>query len=106
MALAGVDIVSVDWTVDLAEARTRLGANIGVQKNLDPCVLFGSKEFIRDASAKRLAVSPRSGWHRIYDTVRKAGNVGHILNLGHGVLPSTPEENVAFFFETAKQLKR
>ena len=61
MALAGVDIVSVDWTVDLAEARTRLGANIGVQKNLDPCVLFGSKEFIRDASAKRLAVSPRSG---------------------------------------------
>jgi len=91
MAQSGVDIVSVDWTVDMAEARTRLGANIGVQGNLDPCALFGSKEFIRD---------------RIYDTVRKAGNQGHILNLGHGVLPGTPEENVAFFFETAKQLKR
>jgi uroporphyrinogen decarboxylase len=91
MAQSGVDIVSVDWTVDMAEARARLGANIGVQGNLDPCVLFGSKEFIRD---------------RIYDTVSKAGNQGHILNLGHGVLPSTPEENVAFFFETAKQLKR
>jgi uroporphyrinogen decarboxylase len=91
MSQSGVDIVSVDWTVDMAEARTRLGANIGVQGNLDPCALFGSKEFIRD---------------RIYDTVRKAGNQGHILNLGHGVLPGTPEENVAFFFETAKQLKR
>ena len=91
MALAGVDIISVDWTVDMAEARARIGSNIGVQGNLDPCVLFGSKEVIRD---------------RIYDTVRKAGNQGHILNLGHGVLPSTPEENVAFFFETAKQIKR
>lgn len=89
MAQSGVDLVSVDWTVDMAEARARLGTNIGVQGNLDPCALFGSKDFIRD---------------RILDTVRKAGNRGHILNLGHGVLPSTPEENVAFFFETAKQL--
>lgn len=88
MAQSGVDIVSVDWTVDMAVARQRLGASIGVQGNIDPCVLFGPKEFIRD---------------RILDTVRKAGNQGHILNLGHGVLPNTPEENVAFFFETVKQ---
>jgi uroporphyrinogen decarboxylase len=78
----------VDWTVDIAVARQRLGANIGVQGNLDPCALFGSKEFIRE---------------RILDIVRKAGNQGHILNLGHGVLQNTPEENVAFFFETVKQ---
>ncbi len=90
MAKTGVDIVSVDWTVDMAVARQRLGANIGVQGNLDPCVLFGSKDFIRD---------------RILDTVRKAGKGGHILNLGHGVLQNTPEENVAFFFETAKSFK-
>lgn len=90
MAKSGADIVTVDWAVDMAEARSRLGQDIKVQGNLDPGVLFGSKEFIRD---------------RIYDTVRKAGNRGHILNLGHGVLPNTPEENVAFFFETAKQLK-
>jgi uroporphyrinogen decarboxylase len=88
MAQSGVDIVSVDWTVDMAEARRRLGANIGVQGNIDPCALFGSKPFIRD---------------RILDTIRKAGNRGHILNLGHGILPKTPEENAAFFFETAKQ---
>lgn len=90
MAKTGVDIVSVDWTVDMAVARQRLGGNIGVQGNLDPCVLFGSKDFIRD---------------RILDTVRKAGKGGHILNLGHGVLQNTPEENVAFFFETAKSFK-
>lgn len=88
MAQSGVDIVSVDWTVDMAEARQRLGPNVGVQGNVDPCVLFGSKPFIRD---------------RILDTIRKAGNQGHILNLGHGILPKTPEENAAFFFETAKQ---
>lgn len=88
MARSGVDFVSVDWTVDMAEARQRLGANMGVQGNIDPCALFGSHDFIRS---------------RVLETIRKAGKSGHILNLGHGVLPSTPEENVAFFFETAKQ---
>ncbi|MBE9179773.1 uroporphyrinogen decarboxylase [Oculatella sp. LEGE 06141] len=88
MAQSGVDIVSVDWTVDMAEARRRLGPNVGVQGNIDPCVLFGSQPFIRD---------------RILDTIRKAGDRGHILNLGHGILASTPEENAAFYFETAKQ---
>lgn len=89
MSTSGADIISVDWTVDMADARQRLGKTMKVQGNLDPGVLFGSKEFIRE---------------RIYDTVRKAGNWGHILNLGHGVLPETPEDNVRFFFETAKQL--
>lgn len=88
MATSGADIVSVDWTVDMADARQRLGSNINVQGNLDPGVLFGSQAFIRD---------------RILDTIRKAGPRGHILNLGHGVLPNTPEDNVRFFFETAKQ---
>jgi uroporphyrinogen decarboxylase len=88
MAKSGVDIISVDWTVDLAEARQRLGKSMMVQGNIDPGVLFGSQSFIRE---------------RIIDTIRKAGNQGHILNLGHGVLVGTPEDNVRFFFETAKQ---
>lgn len=88
MGRSGVDIVTVDWSVDMADARKRLGFDIGVQGNLDPGVLFGSKAFIRD---------------RILDTIHKAGNRGHILNLGHGILPTTPEENAAYFFETAKQ---
>ncbi|HEY9810765.1 MAG TPA: uroporphyrinogen decarboxylase [Halomicronema sp.] len=88
MAKTGVDIISLDWTVDMAEARKRLGPNIGVQGNIDPCALFGSKDFIRQ---------------RILETIRKAGNQGHILNLGHGIIANTPEENAAYFFETAKQ---
>jgi uroporphyrinogen decarboxylase len=89
MAQSGVDVISVDWTVDMAVARQRLGEGIAVQGNIDPCVLFGPQELIRE---------------RIVETVRKAGKHGHIFNLGHGVLQKTPEENVAFFFETVKQL--
>lgn len=102
MPQTGVDIVSLDWTVDIAEGRKRLGKkidlngnidplgrNVGVQGNIDPGVLFGSEEFIEA---------------RILETVRKAGNQGHILNLGHGVLQHTPEKNVEFFFRTAKEI--
>lgn len=89
MGQSGVDIVSVDWTVDLLEARKRLGPDIGLQGNIDPCVLFGSQETIRD---------------RILDTVQKAEGARHILNLGHGILPGTPEENAAYFFETSKHV--
>ena len=88
MTNSGADIINVDWTVDMAEARQRLGKQMKVQGNIDPGVLFGSQEVIRD---------------RILDTIRKAGNTGHILNLGHGVLVGTPEDNVRYFFETAKQ---
>lgn len=89
MGESGVDIISIDWTVDMADARRRLGTDVAVQGNVDPAALFGSQDFIRD---------------RIFDTVQKAGRRGHILNLGHGILPGTPEENAAFFFETAKRL--
>ncbi|MBD2161015.1 uroporphyrinogen decarboxylase [Limnothrix sp. FACHB-1083] len=87
MGQSGANVVSVDWTVDMADARRRLGQDIMVQGNIDPGVLFGSKAFIRD---------------RIIDTINKAGRKGHVLNLGHGILSTTPEENAAFFFETAK----
>ncbi|WP_204104200.1 MULTISPECIES: uroporphyrinogen decarboxylase [Spirulina sp. CCY15215] len=91
MGQSGVDIISVDWTVDMANARKRLGSEMKVQGNMDPGALFGSQDFIRD---------------RILDTIKKAGPTGHIFNLGHGVLPGTPEDNVRFFFETAKQANK
>ncbi|KVI10018.1 Uroporphyrinogen decarboxylase HemE [Cynara cardunculus var. scolymus] len=90
LPLTGVDVVSLDWTVDMAEGRKRLGSDIAVQGNVDPGVLFGSKEFITK---------------RINDTVEKAGKGKHILNLGHGIVVGTPEENVAHFFEVAKGLR-
>ncbi|PKA50569.1 Uroporphyrinogen decarboxylase 2, chloroplastic [Apostasia shenzhenica] len=90
LPLTGVDVISLDWTVDIAEGRRRLGLDVAVQGNVDPGVLFGSKEFITK---------------RILDTVNKAGNDKHILNLGHGIVVGTPEENVAHFFEVAKGIR-
>ncbi|WP_373478793.1 uroporphyrinogen decarboxylase [Geminocystis sp.] len=90
MGQSGVDIISVDWTVDMAEARQRLGKQMKVQGNIDPGVLFGSPEFIKQ---------------RVHDTVKKAGKSGHIMNLGHGVLVGTSEESVRVFFETAQQIR-
>jgi uroporphyrinogen decarboxylase len=90
MALAGADVVSVDWSVDMAEARKRLGSGVPVQGNVDPGVLFGSKDFITK---------------RIHETVAKAGQEKHILNLGHGVLLGTPEENVEHFFNVSKAIR-
>ncbi|XP_009775109.1 uroporphyrinogen decarboxylase, chloroplastic-like isoform X1 [Nicotiana sylvestris] len=90
LLLTGVDVVSLDWTVDMADGRRRLGPNVAVQGNVDPGVLFGSKDFITN---------------RINDTVKKAGRGKHILNLGHGIKVGTPEENVAHFFEVAKGLR-
>ena len=90
LARTSVDVVSLDWTVDMAEGRDRLGRDIAVQGNVDPGVLFGSKEFITS---------------RIEDTVKKAGREKHVLNLGRGIKVGTPEENVAHFFEVAHGIR-
>ena len=89
MAKTGVDIISVDWTVDLEDALKRIPNEIGIQGNVDPGILFGDKEKIRT---------------RINETFRKSKGRKYILNLGHGILPGTPEENAQFFFEHAKSL--
>jgi len=83
----GADVISVDWTMDLAEARQILGSEVAVQGNLDPCVLFAPPEIISD---------------RTHEIIRKAGRTGHIMNLGHGILATTPEENAIHFIETVK----
>jgi uroporphyrinogen decarboxylase len=87
MGRTGIDIISLDWTVDMAEGIARLPQHLGVQGNVDPGLLFGTPEAIRE---------------RILDTVLKARGRRHILNLGHGILPGTPEENARVFFETGK----
>ena len=80
MAEAGGDVIGVDWRIPLDEAWERIGTERGIQGNLDPAVLFADFEVIRrDAQA-------------ILD--RAAGRPGHIFNLGHGILPETPVDNV------------
>src|SRR5262245_10005171 len=82
---AGGDVIGLDWRVDLADARRRLGEGVAVQGNLDPAALL----------------LPRPQRRRRVDAVldRAAGRPGHIFNLGHGVLPETPVDNVAAVIE-------
>jgi uroporphyrinogen decarboxylase len=89
MARTGIDIISLDWTVDMADGCARLPQHLGVQGNVDQGLLFGTPEAIRE---------------RIIDTVRKARGRRHILNLGHGILPGTPEDNARAFFEAGKSV--
>ena len=90
MADTGVEVIGLDWTVDILDARERMGGKLAVQGNVDPSILFTSPESIESA---------------IKETVKRAGATGHILNLGHGVLVGTPEDNVAHFFSTARKIK-
>jgi uroporphyrinogen decarboxylase len=80
--------ISVDWNGDLAQIRRRVPTHIALQGNLDPAVLYGSKEVIQQATDRIL--------HAM------AGNPGYIFNLGHGVLPDTPYENVKYLVDYVK----
>lgn len=86
----GVDVIGLDWTVDMADGRKRLGSDISIQGNVDPAYLFSTLPALTE---------------EIQRVVKCAGPRGHILNLGHGVLVGTPEEAVAHFFDVARSLK-
>lgn len=85
---AGANVLSVDWRVSLKEIRTLAGSRVALQGNLDPAVLLGPKEKIRQATL---------------DIVDELGGVGHILNLGHGISQHTSVENAQLFVHTGQQ---
>jgi uroporphyrinogen decarboxylase len=87
MASSGADVLSIDWRLDLETARGRVGIDITLQGNLDPCVLLTSPEVVAAQAAR----------------VLKEGGRRHILNLGHGILPSTPVGNARAFVDAAKK---
>jgi uroporphyrinogen decarboxylase len=77
---AGGDVIGLDWRLPLDEGWRRVGEDAAVQGNLDPTLLLGPRERLLG---------------RVDDVLRRAaGRVGHVFNLGHGVLPATPVENV------------
>lgn len=99
MAATGVDVVSLDWTVDMAVGRDRVeagraGAGLkgrgGVQGNLDPAVLMANQDVIEE---------------RTHEILKKAGATGHVMNLGHGIEAATPEENAHFFIQTVRNYR-
>jgi uroporphyrinogen decarboxylase len=86
IAGTGPDLVSLDWRVPLDAGWRRIGEGRGVQGNLDPAVLLGPPELVQE---------------RARDVLRRAaGRPGHVFNLGHGVLPETPLENLQLLVET------
>ncbi len=79
------DVIGIDWKTDLMQAWQNLNFEVAVQGNLDPTVLFASKNIIKEKAK------------RILDSVNN--RAGHIFNLGHGILPGTPEDNVKFLVD-------
>jgi uroporphyrinogen decarboxylase len=92
IAEVGCDCVGLDWTMDLGEARRRIGARAALQGNVDPAVLLASPEAVR-REVQRALESFGSG-------------AGHVFNLGHGVPQLTPPENVAALVAAVHELSR
>ncbi len=86
---AGADVLGLDWRVDLDQVWRAIRYRAAVQGNLDPAALFAPLEELR---------------RRVRDILRRAaGRPGHILNLGHGILPETPVENVKAVVDMVKE---
>jgi len=86
-AESGANVLSVDWRVDLATVREQVGPRIALQGNVDPCLLLGPEDGVRQAAR---------------DAVESTGGIGHILNLGHGILQQTPVENARAFVQAGQ----
>lgn len=93
MADIGCDALGLDWTVDIGEARRRVGDKVSLQGNLDPNVLFAPPEVVAKEATKVLdSFGP--------------GNTGHVFNLGHGISQFTPPESVTALVEAVHGYRR
>ena len=89
MAASGCDALGVDWTINIGEARRRVGHLVALQGNMDPAVLYASPEAIR-AEVKRIL-------HDFGDYP------GHVFNLGHGITPQVDPEHARVFIEAVQE---
>jgi uroporphyrinogen decarboxylase len=90
MAGSGCDAVGIDWTVDIRDARRRVGDRLALQGNLDPCTLYASAQRIRHEVAELLA---GFGY-----------GPGHVFNLGHGIQPFVDPEHLAVLVDAVHEL--
>jgi len=92
IAAIGCDALGLDWTIDIGEARRRVGDKVALQGNLDPGVLFASPEKVTAETGK------------ILDAYGSGS--GHVFNLGHGISQFTPPDNVLVLAEAVHSLSR
>jgi uroporphyrinogen decarboxylase len=91
MALTGADVIGLDWRQPLDEGWRAVGSGHAVQGNLDPITLFAPPEVLE---------------LRVKEILRAAnGRPGHIFNLGHGIVPGTPVENVQAVVRMVKEFR-
>jgi uroporphyrinogen decarboxylase len=90
MVDSGADCLGLDWTVDIGDARARVGNRVALQGNLDPSALLASPEHIREAVADVLGAYGHG--------------TGHVFNLGHGITPDVPPEHAAAMIEAVQAL--
>ncbi|MBI5646293.1 MAG: uroporphyrinogen decarboxylase [Ignavibacteriae bacterium] len=89
IADCGCDVVGLDWTVDIGEARERIGDRVALQGNLDPAILHSTPETItREAEAVLSSFGPHPG---------------HIFNLGHGIHPDVPPAHARALIEAVRR---
>jgi uroporphyrinogen decarboxylase len=87
---SGADMLGVDWMTDIREAKEKLGDLVALQGNLDPTILYGSRDIIKKEVIRILKVFK--------------GDSGHVFNLGHGILPDIPVDHVSFLVDTVREI--
>jgi uroporphyrinogen decarboxylase len=88
----GAGIIGLDWRVDLASTWERIGHDVAIQGNLDPVALFADRDHVVRETRKVLDAA--------------GGRPGHIFNLGHGILPETPVDNVLALVDAVHSYER
>lgn len=92
MHAAGGDVIGVDWRINIDQAWLEIGHRAAIQGNLDPVALFAPLHELRT---------------KVTDLLKRTGNrPGHIVNLGHGILPETPVENVKAVVQIVREFHR
>lgn len=90
MAATGCDALGLDWTINIGDARKRVGDSVALQGNMDPGALYGSPERIREEVAKILADYGQGS--------------GHVFNLGHGITPGVDPEHAGAMINAVVEL--
>jgi len=93
IAATGCDAIGLDWTIDIADAKARVGDKVALQGNMDPSMLYASKDRIEQEVATILNGFGNDG-------------TGHVFNLGHGIHPDVNPENAVHFVECVHRLSK